>query len=775
MPNYAVVQVDTATDIGASVGILTGIEAVNPANAGPHSVLGTYAKGSVFEFGQVLRVEQAIGITPSKAFVSIRNVASFDEEGAIVLNDGSVISEKTLQYFSRACVDVRGTTVFIGSLYVRDDDIESKSVTLEYWDDRWLLSKIPMRGCLVYDKKAQAVKWLTRYVPIVNPGGYRNCTSAVIGGVSTFVFTELGEQGTEGQTPYDLVGQEPSMEPGVALFWTPARFASYLRAFATIARTEYAGTQALLNTGKLLWPEFGFTANSPSEPLRNDFATHRMTETSFQGQYVLGALVKTLEDICAEYTLGVGFKNAQSELQLVSCTALNKLTVTLPIQTSGPVSDIKSMFRGVMKTNASEWCGGQLVEGSPPLVEGRFEFIPKNGAGAVVGSVREMTTDDIADVALYPEWTADEETKFMRIITMGVSPDGSRLKYSDGTEIPTHSVDLMQIARNSYPKPWRCFSLRGAALGAILNGVARSIPQTGTSFGGMPRITSFKALRAMQLQPYFETNVAGKVARGRIRLDMRIETQNAAANGGGVYHDVLFNNGLRIDDDGLIWFDGLTDDIGETLDRIYTGDLRNPSLTDPDDTRDVNYPKLKKIRLNATIACDFRVYASASIVDYDPHNVKDRIAPDVVVGCGEVAANAAATGRLLSYVHNPEGFREEHQVASYPCEPAAFQVTNDDGTGLQNLVTPVNKILHSDATELAAYAKRKLKDKARLIRSFRFDMIGVRPEFMAGQFVEKVQKQPSGEEYPVNGVADRVIYYFESPQRTSVIGNRGGE
>jgi len=702
--------------------------------------LSTYAP---FEYAEVLRVEHSTGITPGKAFISIRNVSSTDHaSGLVCLDETGDLSPKRLKFWSRIKIMSRGKCIFVGGLMRRRDNIGAQSLTLEYWDDRWLLARIPVRGCPVYDKAASTIKWLTGYEFRTNPNGMHNCT--MVGNIP--VFAELAEQGTEGQSPYQLIGREPNTSAGVAVAFTPARALNTLRYLAiTNLGVTHLG-QAILNTTKLQFPVFAFSST-------DELVNRKMPDMRLGGMRgVLGALERVLA-VTGEYVLNVTYEDSgRCTLGVAATTdsAGNKKTVYL--QTSGAAENIQTAFDGVVESDASEAATSGLVEGQVSLHEGRFKFEHANYISDVAATEAAMTA---SGDHIFPAWDSGEEFGFMEILVNAKDRLGRAI---DGLEPQTQAA--LQLARICYPKVWRAFCVKGPNLATILNGV-------NSTFVNMPRITSFKQLWDSQLQPYYESRESGKISRGRIRLDIRIEvTDLAATESDGVYHDVRFNSGLRVTDDGLVWFDGLTDDIATaTDDNIYTALLLGCTKNDPSHS---TYPLLKKIRLNATIKHDTRVFNEYDITRYDPNGVAEELDDSVL------PQGSAGSDMLQEYALNEEGYREEHQVTSYPCNNNAFKVTNDTGTGLADLSTPVSKILHQDDSELRDAAKRLLKEKGRVEKSFRLDLIGIRFEFGAGDYIDDIVKQPSGSRYAVGGPASRLVFDFEN-QKTSLIGSNGAE
>ena len=750
MPNNGTATVNAASEWNADVAQVVPLTQQQG---------GAFKGEGGIEYAQVLRVEPSVGVIPGKAFISIRNVSASkeDDAGAVILNPSSATAFTKLKHWSRIKIMCRGSCVFIGNLMKRRETIQGQSLLLEYWDDRWLLNKLYLRGALVWDRAASSLKWLTKYDPRVNPDGMANCTEVTIGDAgfkgTCYAFTELAEQATDAHTYHS--DQDKNRGVGVAIRWTAEKWMSYLRLFALVAKNVEATVpiyeqDGILDQNKMLWPPFTFSGNTEDLTMKR-----ALPDINFRGQSILRALETTMQ-VSGEYSYTVDYQTGNGKSILVAnamtTNSADKLELTL--QTSGAAGDPKVIHDGVYETDASELATASVIDGQTPAIEASFIYTQANNVSTVN---QNHATDTI-----YPAWTSDEEYKFAKIIVEALDVNGKRIMLTDEngnrTALTPKSDIAIQIARMTYPKVFKAFHVRGTALGTILNGAPAS--QGGTAkFTSWPRITSFKALIENQLQPYFETSSSG-VARGRIRLDIRIELTSVAAATVGAFHDVTFNSGLRVTDDGLIWLDGLTDDIGGN-DNIYTGTFK--AWADAENINHASYPKLKKIRINAAIRHDTRISGYSHIVKYDPNKIGPEVDPSVMPQSGN------KTDLLQAYVHNPSAFREEHQKNSTPCVAEGFQVTNADGTGLAKLEVPLTKILHQDDAQLEDAAKRKLKAKGRIRKSFRFDSPGIRLDFKAGHYLWKVRRHPDAQEIEVNAPIEKVVLDFEN-QRSSVMG-----
>src|SRR5476649_2120846 len=87
--------------------------------------------GNVFDFAEVLKIEHSGGITPGKAFVSVRNMSAADENGHITLQTAGSLSASSLKFWSRVRITCNGATVFAGSLVKRRDWIAGNAAIFE--------------------------------------------------------------------------------------------------------------------------------------------------------------------------------------------------------------------------------------------------------------------------------------------------------------------------------------------------------------------------------------------------------------------------------------------------------------------------------------------------------------------------------------------------------------------------------------------------------------------------------------------------------------------
>jgi hypothetical protein len=529
-----------------------------------------------------------------------------------------------------------------------------------------------------------------------------------------YVFSEISEQGTQTLDNEACAGNDDSAGPGVAIYWTPERFLKYLRAVALYAPPgAYSGSWAGLDSTKLLWP--AAACQFQDGPMRR-----MMPDIDFQGQRLLGAIQTTL-GVSGDYQLNCDYAGGgQSIISFyVRDKALAPASKSINLQRAGAAVDIKTVFDGVAETDASELCTGVIVEGASPKIES--EFIYTNGGGSDT---------------LLPVWTTQEQNSFLQIISTGKDLTGADLPGGSSGSLK-NTRRALQAARASYPKVYRAFQLKSDGLNAILSGV-------GGALGAFPVLLDFKTPLSEQLQPYFETM---GVKRGRVRVPVRIQVSaNASSN---TFHDVLYQNGFRISDEGILWFDGLTDDLAGA-DNVYDVTLIGYTGGDA--------PALRKIKINCAIPHDTRLMASLDIFrdGSDPNNIRDQI---------DESLNGAFGPALQHYVLSPHSFQQEQQVNSNPVLQGSFQ-TSDGGSppALKTLATPITAVIYDDSQQIAAHAQRRQKDVARFKRTNTWKLPGIRLDYQVGDFIHTVVFQNASGEYKIDAALEHITYDFRKQE-----------
>ena len=712
---------------------------------------------SLYDYCTCLAIEKNTGIVPSKAFIKLAG-NNYEVNGNITLNAYNLAE---IVHGARVRIDNGAEPLFLGQLIRRRDQGQGNAIIWEAWDDRWLLSKIPVRGCLVWDPVDLRVKFISSFVARVNPLGRRNCIGAAIAGIdgTVPVFSALPEQ----QGGYDDSDTDNTLSSGALSAWTPSKWIKYLCALSNIAAAGVDGAnvgswRSLSSSKRLGWKYMD--CSFPSDPGQS--MDRKIPDRIFQGQTILHSLNEALQ-AAGSYGTTIGYDNDSSgKLKSFvkffprdkSKRGTGGSAGTNPprnniiyLQRGGDAADIRTAFDFELDEDASEVCESALVDGAQICVEAQLQY---------ANSASWQTSPASSDV-LQPSWTQDDFIAFGNIV-MGTGPGApaspsyaryplrqpdvtrnetwSSVKWTDangtGANPLAHikSKEAVQLARQILPRVLRAFEVNSRNAASILAGHNGVFSDT-TKY---PYLKTPRPILPEQLQYYLDQNTR----KTRVPFPIRIQI---ATHGSGAWHDVTSNHGLRVTHDGLIWLDGLTDDL-DGADAIYTGQLSlGPyagSSPPPIAIRD--------IRINAAVPADLR---KSAISD----DSSGRLDPSLATDLG---------GGMLLYIDSPDGFHEDHQVNSYPSAVGSFVGTISQSGSPVAISTPLNRVLFDDSTRIATHAQRRIRDKKWIRRASSWKLIGIRPDYDAGMYIDtiKVSGQSGDRDYTIQAPVESVTYDF---------------
>lgn len=738
--------------------------------------------GSAYDWLTCTHIEDSVGILPSRAKIRIGGKAA-DVTGPITLN----AVQWPFKYGSRVRITLNSTGIlFLGQLVKRQDIGGEESIVWEAWDDRWLLMQIPVRGCLVRDSYSGLVQFLPRYECRTNPHGYWNCCGAKIGNNVYPVFTERAEMGKLYESPDETFND--SLEDGKLTAWTPRRFLQYLRLIANLdASSGIVGITAqnwrsIKNSQRIVWTTqslniFGSDlAQKGVDPLDK-----KHPDFKYQGKRMLGAIVDCLE-IAGTHGLYLNLNNnEQSAVAFYPERKSNKIMVSptdgtvIPLVRGGSAVDINTGYDFELEEDASKIAESVLVEAAPVLTE-----IPMTWTGTESNSVLKPAWTHPAGFASCNIVSGQTEHEAALAVVFGNnseskdgsgnplavhawypdiqnSTDRSCFKYADGQGgrplALVNTNEAMNLMRKCFPRVFAAWYLdtNVAQQQGLLAGFDNRYSSSPLNLGGVRQILH------EQLQFYVKDPTGnGSVTNGvKSTFPIRIQvggTVGGDVNQGGTnWHDVAENSGLRVEGDGFIYFDGLVENIDSNNDCLYSNSLlTKPSWpTLPNDVAATIVPKT--LRINAACPLDVRVTGYKEI---------DKGNSDL-----DAALFADLGGPFELYIdssgHTPEtgAYFEKHQVKSQP-SPATQYYTGTDGTQLTpsgqtltRLLPPGTEQPHADYA-----AQRRLAASQYLHRRSSWKMIGIRPEYTVGMWIDKVKI--------VNGAQGDADYDLSSPIRT---------
>jgi len=734
-----------------------------------------------------LSIEQSTGISPGRAF--IRLMSGTDATGPTTLG----MAPAAFRYGSRVKVYSGDQTFFLGQIMRRSDRGQQDLTVWEALDDRIILENLFVRGCFVGEVKppidplhpenSYKIKHIRRFVARTNPGGMWNCTILPVERptgppfwINVPVFTPYASKTRNYDTPDDDYSGQPAT--GIVLPWTPRRFLAYLWFLANCGtgyivqgiidsqwRSIYASTR-IEWLPKSVTGMVGVDTSQGGKSIGGgnvgDPLDRKMPDMTFQGDRLLGAIEKTLK-AAGTHNLRIDYGPDKSAIAFypVGYSAVvagsNSSLESIPLQRGGPANDVNTAFDFEMEDDASQVCEAVLVEGAPVRVETRIRY------------------EDGSLLELEPAWTREapatdtnEEKAFLAVIKGGdltlnatyamVPPYPNCATLSGGTDLDMscwvpadgtgarpyalrNSNEAVAIARQFYPRVFRAFSIRPEGITTALAGYGGKY--AATSF--YPQLYHRRQIFPEQLQFMLLSKLAGDAQCNWLMNNCPIRIRVYSENTGSAeaWTEAQFGGGVRTTPDGLLWLDAIAESRDGQSDCLYDGSLyQNPATV-----------KLKqKIHINLAFPMDHRVaaYAIKGASNFDA---------DYVNGMG---------GFPLLYIDAPDGYHEHHQVNSYPSG------TTYQWNGSVLTPEPMNRIVPPGSEERHAIytAKRRLFSVSVPQRRTSWKMIGIRPEYRAGQWVSFVEVRggpASDQNVLLNSPIDNVTFDF-SMQETRLGG-----
>ena len=734
-------------------------------------------------------VDSASILHPGRATVTVRNIAAVAEQGFLTLTKNAVTA---LPGFSRVRIisGRDGSTAFIGNLLKPKHSWNSHTdaMVLQYEDDRHWLRKIPMRGGFVFDTQKGKTVFLNSYDPHLNPEGYQNCCFTTAGnmgplpaGEFPYLFTQIAAQGTWGINDDSVVGvgDENNVAPGDAVCWTPLRWLQYVMAFCvyelTTGNDPLEGKFARLDPKKI-----SFKVNLPS----NVYTMRKMPDMSFKNKNAAQAL-HAFEEVCSAYGLRLQYNDDGTSTVTTYIKRADLVTEkrVLFVQTSGSPT-FQSVWKAEVESDYTDTVTDTLVEPGRPHIEAEFVW-----------------TGDPSTSSLIPAWgTVGSDGKWSRFGDSASPNKSTELDFMyivalaqdiNGTAIPglvPGSLAALSLARACYPKVFRAYKLWPNSatgqrmLATIMAGVPKGTKGSTTDLSQYPWLGWLRPFLEEQLQPYIEysSSGVGTLKRATQRVPLRIQLLSACqptplSPVPYTGTDVGYNNGVRPEKDGFIYFDGLTDDVQVNL--IYQNLIRAyssatiPTLTTVN-VNDTTYPKQLGLLVNAAIVHDGLPGQKLAINNNggDPNNIKAELDPSVV---------GQAQPLLQHYIQNP-AFKTEHQVNSKPAMDSTLTMVtlqSDGSIGAPTVLpipaTGITAELRSDYKQVTAHLQRRHQEMCRVRRTQKYVLPGVQYAWKAGDFVTNLVTS-DGASFSVNDFIANIEHDYTGPEQCSTLHFGGG-
>lgn len=725
--------------------------------------------GQVVDYVTVVAIEDNFGFTPSKCVIRVgANLLDFN--GPITLNALGF----TFGFGSRIIVvDDDGNVLFVGNILKRHDQsgARTNNVLFTALDDRVFLSQMFMRGCLVYDPPEDdgpSVKFIRRYTPRMNPEGYWNCVGANINGAIYPVFAPKAIMGSVYQSPEQAF--PPDLAEGQLTAWTPRRALLYQNLLCTI--DSEMGIQGITDSewrsltasDRLIW-----TADSINNMVGTDVPTdidpldRKLPDYNFRGQAIARA-VKIALDTAGTHDMQITYGPLDDDgtcqsmigfepISYSAAAGTGTQSIQVPCVRGGPLGTSYTVHEFDVMDDASSVKEVALAEGAPVMLETsctNYETEGEEGQGVN---------------CFIPAWTDADKTNHLQIVNGGplTSPPKDRqyAKYpsTQGTQdtdmtswltadgdggrplIIARTAEAAHFAWTMYPYVFKGYTIDSQALANA--GVMGGVDDIYGDQSVYPVLTSARPISSEQLQ-FFINNPkeSGVQVQNWLRERYPINLQLFQDNG-----DITNLAAPKIRNPGndVLIIEGLDINVNGKVDCLYSGDmLLDPSTCDA-----------KDFIINVALPLDHRVMGTASI---QPNT--SWLTPDYTSQLG---------GGPMIYIDSPDAYHESHQVNSTPTSFTQFIGGADGDTPIS---VPLTRILPPGSEQPSAEfaAQRALFSEVNPDRVSSWRIVGIRPEYRAGLWVENItmihneDDSPPDEDFEVEAPIKTVLYDFQSQE-----------
>lgn len=706
------------------------------------------------EFAVVLKRAASSGIVPAAIDVLLRGIEKDDTTDSVVFSE-SATGPQALKAGTRFQVTENGVVVFNGGLGKRAD--LARALRLVVFDDRSILRRIPLHGCVIYDVDAGAVRFNAARPLRYNPFGAGNCIEVELEGVDWPVPLHTWTARADAKlaaTPYDPSGDEYPQYT----FWTPLRVLRNLwYRVAYLWKSEgYDGLEILPNTVRWDAETLAFTTGEMGKKCP-DFSvadSGPLAPRSIAGLIekacnLAGVIGWTLHYDENDKSNIVFFPRVSEDAEEDGNAAGGQEII---VQTEGKPTDAKVAFDWVAEDDWTEAVFRAWVDGKPLTVEAEFKFEPPLGEDD-----ERVDPDEDTVSTLEKAWTDEDEEGFAAIVN-GEEGEEEELRYAivdevvqngkNGTvKVIANTAEAVNLARQRYPNVWRAFRLKiGDALTTILKGVSNAFNDYLNH-----NATVARPILQEQVQNVYDP-VNGTVTELRYAPRVLVSASAASTD----YHDVTANPGWFVSDDGIIRMDGLTDNMAQPSDRIYDGDLLEPDSV-----------VLRNIKINAAIQLDARAMKELGLsmprgkAYADPNGIIPEV-DKTLLGRNNGPA-----------VYECSEWAIEHQVTSNPTAAKQVPGLNDNLTGgtedmepaeaeswAASVTPPLTRVYRDESDEIEAAAQRVLKKLAKPERSAAWKLIGIRPDMQPGVWIPNVVFMPAKRYRRIGAPVDSVVYDY---------------
>lgn len=700
-----------------------------------------WINGSLEPRLRCISVETSLGPVPGKALLML---------GSIVDTE---IAPRTLKAYedyerwkfgSRVMVKSDGDLLFLGTMLYRHDHCSSDAPMWVALDDKWILSRLPIRGAFVYDPaetSGNPIKFLSRFQPFFNPGGMWNCVGYNTGSGVRPLFYPYAEA-----RPTLLNQSFDSLVAGELTAWTPRRALQYLQYAATTdvppGWTSDRHWRQLSRSNRVNWPAHSIDhADGTKGKGGLDPLDAKLQATNCTNKNVLETICQLLKYAGThDFGMEVGGASRESTVTYYPRDGSGE-GCNIIVRRGGRVAESNIAIDFDMHEDATGVSESVLMEGSPVKCELRVTYRPDDAGNPEADPPTNSTN------TLDPAWSDEDEQYFKTVIWGGPDPGESgdpagayaKVPAAPGEE-PTVdcdgtggnplcyslTADAVALARQLYPNVFMEFKLNTAILDADpLYSPFNGPTQEFADRDQYPVVKESRPTYQEQLTKLFLGDTLQ--ARYPVRIEVDTCTVGLDPPSAAAWVDAPFLNGF-LSSPTTIRIQGLAENAEGQPFCIYNGSLYKSGSS--------STPWLvtrKGVRINLAIPLDHRVEGYAEI-----SNTQSPM---------DSSLNEEFGGRLMLAQLNPS-FTNEYARNSYPKPDSA---------------TAVNASLEDSTPDAIAAAERMLSLNKLPEKRSNWTFPGIRLDYTPGKWVRKIKVvggTSADIDYDIKGILPSCVYDF---------------
>jgi hypothetical protein len=696
------------------------------------SVSTVYINGQLEPRLRCTTIEVSVGPVPGKAYIMLGSTTTTEKSPRTLMSTNDY---ERWKFGSRVIVESDGSTAFLGTMMQRQDSGINDAPMWVAYDDKWLLSKLPVRGCFVadYDQSdppvSQGLKYITRFLPHMNPQGWWNCMPFDDPNLGLIpMFAPYAEK-----RPFDYHTQFSQtfdkLEADKITCWTPRRALQYLQyVFGATdgpdGFTENRHRRSFVNSTRIAWPADFNIGDGTGGKGGPDPLDMKLQDCDLSGMNMLEAICQVLH-LSGTHELGTEIREEEDK----SCVAFYARQqddsynsgCEIYVRRGGTLAEANIAIDFDLYETAEKVAEAVLVEGNEYKLETQLLYDPDG-----------KDTDN----TIKPSWSTDDQRKFIKVIWGGddgtTTNDWALIPSTDGGEpnvvcdgtnnrptIEARSPGAMAYARQLYPDVFIEYTIQ---MTNLVNQTIRVLYGVNQEFQATDDYPIVMAIRQC-----FEHQLT-KMSIGNTKLfqqyPVRIQVKD-----GNLWYDSPFLNGfmpggktVRIQ--GLAEnLEGAPEDVKYCL---YNGTLRS----------DNPFTKVtpRGVKINLSIPLDHRIEGYKEVGVDCP----SQLDPSLTTEFG---------GRVMDAELNP-GYLHEYRMNSYT-KPQPDKMSDID--------------LESNQADITWAATKALARRKRTEKRSNWIFPGINLSYTPGRWVNSIKVvggSANDVAYSIQAIIPSVVYDF---------------